>query len=110
MTTLSETGTNMIIVAGYVFIKPDRREQAAQVALKMTAATKLEAGCIAYDFYADLADANRFHVYEEWDTNEALQAHLKTPHMAEFMQALPDLIASPAVINRYESAGSSRLM
>lgn len=100
----------MIIVAGYVFIKPEQREKAAQVALKMTAATKPEAGCIAYDFYSDLADGNRFHVYEEWESDEALQAHFKTPHMAEFMAALPGLIAAPPVINRYESAASSRLI
>ena len=100
----------MILVAGYVMMKPEQREKAAQVALKMAAATKREAGCIAYDFYADLADANRFHVYEEWESDEALQAHFQTPHMAEFQQALPDLIASPPNITRYEVSSSSRLM
>ena len=100
----------MIIVAGTVAIKPENRDEAANVALKMVAATKVEVGCIAYDFWSDLGDPNRFHVYEEWETQDALEAHFKTSHMAEFMEALPSLIAGSPDIKRYEVSSVAQLL
>ncbi len=100
----------MIVVAGTVAINPERREEAVQVALKMVAATKLEAGCRSYDFWADLGNPNRFHVFEEWETPEALETHFDTPHMAEFLEALPPLIASPPDIKRYEVNSVAQLL
>ena len=70
-------------------------------ALKMSAASEAESGCRAYRFYSDLRDANTFLLYEEWESEEALAAHFKTPHMAEFQAQLPDIIASEPAINRY---------
>ena len=100
----------MVVVAGTVNINPITREEAARVALKMVAATKQEAGCLAYDFWSDLADPNRFHVFEEWETQEALEEHFQTPHMAEFMEALPALVAGPPNIMRYEVGAVSQLI
>jgi quinol monooxygenase YgiN len=100
----------MIVVAGTVAINPASREEAARVALKMVAATQQESGCLAYDFWCDLADPNRFHVFEEWETQEALEAHFQTSHMAEFMQALPTLVASAPNIMRYEVDSVSQLI
>ena len=100
----------MIIVAGTVAIKPGNRDQAASVALKMVAATKPEAGCIAYDFWSDLGDPDRFHVYEEWESQDALEDHFKTSHMAEFMEALPALSAGPPDIKRYEISSVAQLL
>ena len=100
----------MIIVAGTVAIKPENRDAAVNVALKMVVATKVESGCIAYDFWSDLGDPSRFHVYEEWETQDALEAHFQTSHMAEFMAALPALIAGPPDIKRYEVSSVAQLL
>ena len=100
----------MIVVSGTVAVKPEQREEAARVALKMVAATKQEAGCAAYDFWSDLNDPNRFHVFEEWETQEALEAHFQTSHMAEFMEALPALITGPPDIKRYEVGSVAQLL
>ena len=100
----------MIVVAGTVAIKPESREEAARVALKMVAATKQEEGCLCYDFWSDLADPNLFHVFEEWESDAALEAHFATSHMAEFIEALPSVVAGPANIRRYEVNAVSQLM
>src|SRR4051812_25477214 len=100
----------MIVVAGTVAINPERRDEAVSVALKIVAATRPEAGCQSYDFWSDLADPNRFHVFEEWETPEALEAHFQTSHMAEFMQALPPLLAAPPDIKRYEVNAVAQLL
>ena len=67
----------MIVIAGTIPIKPERREEAKQLALQMAAATHAEAGCLTYQFYADLADPNTFFIFEEWESEEALQRHFQ---------------------------------
>lgn len=91
----------MIVIAGQVAVRPDRREDAARVAREMAAATQREAGCVAYRFSADLADPNTFLLFEEWESEEALGRHFKTPHMAEFQRQLPGFLAGAPAIKRY---------
>lgn len=91
-----------MIVAVSMRIKPGLHQRAVEVALKMVAETKKEVGCIAYDFFSDLADANHIHVYEEWETAAHLDAHMKTPHMAEFAAAIADVLDGPMTGKRYE--------
>src|SRR5262245_29572547 len=97
----------MIVVAGTVRIRPEAREAAAEAALAMIAATRREPGCRAYRFASDLADPTLIHVHEEWDSAEALERHFATPHMAEFRQKLPGLVAGPGSFMRYEIASAT---
>ena len=66
----------MIVVQGDFVMKPGRRDEAIASMLKVAQATKQEPGCIRYDFYADLEDPQHFIIFEEWESLEALQAHL----------------------------------
>lgn len=91
----------MIIVAGTADVKPERREEAVQVALQMAKATAAEVGCLSYRFYADLEALNTFFLFEEWATAEALAAHFQTAHMQAFQRQLPPLLAGEVVIRRY---------
>lgn len=81
----------MIVVQGDFVIKPGKREEAIAAMTRVAKATQQEAGCIRYNFYADLEDPNRFIVYEEWESLDHLNAHLSAdnppPHMVEFRQA-----------------------
>ena len=91
----------MIIVAGNVAIKPERRAAAVQAALRMAEATQGEPGCIAYQFSADLKDPNTIFVFEAWETEEALARHFQTDHMKAFQQELPQFVAGEMDIKRY---------
>lgn len=99
----------MIIVSGHIDIQADKRESAAQLALWMAAETRREDGCVHYRFYSDLAEPNRFFIYEEWRDLAALQAHFQTEHMAAFNQQLPALLASKPAIMRHEVTASAAL-
>ena len=92
----------MIVIAGRVKIKPEVREDAIKVAVTMANASQAEAGCIAYRFYADLEAPNTFFIFEHWESEAALKAHFETPHMAEFRNHLPRLLAEDINIQRYD--------
>ncbi len=93
----------MIIVSGTIPVQPDKRDEAIAAAQEMVAATVQENGCHHYQFYSSIDDPNLFRVYEEWESMEALQAHFETPHMATFRQKLPNLVAGPGKIKRFEA-------
>ncbi len=81
----------MIVVAGDIFIHAGTREQAIASMIAVAHATQQEAGCIRYNFYADLEDGHRFLVYEEWESQAHLDAHLSRDnppaHMVAFRKA-----------------------
>ena len=95
----------MLIVAGRVAVKPERRADAIRMALDVASATREEAGCISYRFYADLEDPNVFLIFEEWQDAAALSRHFEMPHMTTFMQEMPSLVAGGADFKRYDVAG-----
>jgi quinol monooxygenase YgiN len=96
----------MIVIAGTVRVRPERRAEAIEVAGAMVRATQAEAGCRQYQFYADLGDPNIFFLFEEWDSEAALAGHFTTEHMRVFQERLPALIAAPPQIRRYEVSGA----
>lgn len=91
----------MIVVAGRVAVRHERREEAVRAALAMAEATRAEPGCLAYRFSADLADPDTICVFEEWESDEALARHFQTEHMRTFRAQVADLVAAPPSIRRY---------
>jgi len=47
-------------------------------------ATRKENGCIFYDLTQSVTDLDVFTFIERWTTREALEAHFKTPHLADW--------------------------
>ena len=91
----------MIVIAGTVPVRPDRRADAVKAALAMAEATHAEPGCRTYRFAADLGDPNTFLVFEEWEDEAALARHFATEHMATFRRAVPALVAGRSAVRRY---------
>lgn len=93
----------MLIISGTFQIKPDKIDEAKAAMQEMATATQSEEGCIHYQFYQDIQEPTTFLIYEEWDNSEALAAHGDTPHMAVLRSKMPDIVASPPNVNRYEA-------
>ena len=99
----------MMVVAGTVRIRSDRRAEAVAVARAMAAATRQEAGCVSYRFAADLDDPDLFCIVEEWESAEALRRHFTTAHMATFQARIPELVAAPPTVAFYEATVANPL-
>jgi quinol monooxygenase YgiN len=91
----------MIVIAGSVAVHPERRDEAVRAALEMARQTRQELGCITYCFSSDLGDPNRFLIFEEWSSADALAAHFESEHMKRFRAELPALLAGAPQIKRY---------
>jgi quinol monooxygenase YgiN len=92
----------MIVIAGTIHLRPGTRADALRVARVMETATRAEPGCRQYRFYADADDPDVLFLFEEWDSDDALARHFQTAHMHEFQTHIPNLVAGPPTLKRYE--------
>ena len=57
--------------------------------------THAEEGCVAFAVHRVAGDADRFALIERWESREALDAHLATPHLHAFRERGAELWAEP---------------
>ena len=93
----------MIIVTGQVRFAEGEIARLAPAFGTNIEATRAEAGCARYAYAVDVGDPNLLHVVEEWSDEEAVNAHMNTPHMAELMTALGSAKIEAISINAYEA-------
>ncbi len=92
----------MIVIAGTMRVRTDRRDEATAAMQRVVTATHEEPGNRAYRYSWDLDDPGVVHVFEEWESPDALDAHFQTPHIAEFGAALGELVDGEVSFQRYE--------
>ncbi len=62
---------------------------------------KKDAGCIAYEMYQDLSNPLVVTVIEEWESDTALDAHMKSTHFLELIPKIGGLCDKPAEVSIY---------
>jgi len=93
----------MIVAAATFSVPPDRHEALVRAALEITTPSRAEEGCVEYEFWADLQQPGRFHVFEAWATQEAFERHLGTPHLKAFREARARLGVLSFDLHRYRA-------
>ena len=96
----------MLILAGSVRLPPENLDAARPVIARMVAASRAEAGCIAYSFAEDLLDPGLLRIFEVFRDRDAQQVHATSAHMAEWRAAWPALGIGERQITHYEVASS----
>ena len=91
-----------IVLAGKIKIKPEKRERFLELARPGLTATLEEPGNISYDLYEDIQQANTFIYFEEWQSREALQEHLKQPYVVPLLEVFADLLAEKPNMRVYD--------
>ena len=96
----------MLVIGGTISFDPANTEAAKAAAAAMMAATQQEAGCVHYAFSIDVADPSVMHVFEQWESEDALSAHFEAPHMVDFQAAIGGLGISGTDILKYQVSSS----
>jgi quinol monooxygenase YgiN len=90
----------MIVIAGWIDVEPDARVALVSASIPFQRSTREEErGCNGYVFAPDPVDPARIHVFEEWATPEALEAHFQHPNFT----------AMGELLHRYPRRGSQTL-
>ena len=99
----------MIIVTARVPVHAEKIDGALNLVQTLTTASLAEPGCLSYRFYRDLLEPNIIFVFEEWESEAALDAHLGSPHMTLFRLQMPRFIAGELVTQIYTVSSVSPL-
>lgn len=99
----------MIVVIGYLTINPDKRAQAEEAIAKLVPLTQAEDGCVQYTYSADLGEPDRINITEQWESEDAMTAHMGAEHFAEFMGSIGDCIGGDVAVTRHDVSSSTKL-
>jgi quinol monooxygenase YgiN len=93
--------TTLRVVARVVAL-PDKIEEVKSILLGLIEPTRKEKGCIVYELLQNQANPTDFTFVEEWESQELLDAHLASVHLAEASSQLNGLIAAEPDIRLYQ--------
>ena len=98
----------MLMLTAYIEIGAADQEAIHAALATVITATRAEDGCEEYGCYEDTQQAGRLVFVERWRDRAALDRHLATPHMAEWMRvAGPRLKTARGLV--YDIASVSEL-
>lgn len=93
-----------ILINGLVQFSPEQAEQAMQEAAQLMADTRDQQGCRHYVWSIDPARPGTVYVYENWEREEDLAAHLAGPYYSGMLQLLGKYEMLGTDILKYETA------
>src|SRR5262245_48602075 len=100
----------MIVVSGTITIDPANNGRMTEAVAALVPPTREEDGNSEYSYWLSQTEAGVWRVFEEWESEDALNAHMGSAHMATFIGAMGELGVSGVDIARYEVTEKSKLM
>jgi quinol monooxygenase YgiN len=75
----------MLVLTAFIEVAPSDRDTIHAALSKVIAASRADEGCEDYGCYEDTQRPGRYVFVERWRDQAALDRHLQTPHMADWM-------------------------
>jgi quinol monooxygenase YgiN len=91
----------MLTVVARLRAKPGREEEVKKALLDNVAPSRAERGCIDYDLHQSHEDPALFLFYENWESQEDLDAHSQSAHIQALRSRAGELLAEPALIELF---------
>jgi len=85
--------------------RPGREAQLRALAEGLLAPTRAEPGCLRYELIVDPDDPAQLTFVEEWESEEALAAHLETPHLREALSLYDEWLEGGLSLRRGHRVG-----
>jgi len=92
-----------IVVVGSLKARPGKEDEAREALAGLLAPTHAEDGCILYALHQGAADKTRFSFVERWESQEKLDAHLGSDHIAAVLARAGELLSEPPDIVAYDA-------
>ncbi len=88
-------------VVARLVCQADKVEEFKAILTTLRDPTRKETGCISYELTQNNADPTDFTFIEEWSSAEALDAHMKTAHIADALGKAAPLFGAPPDIRLF---------
>lgn len=91
-----------ITVVAHATAKKGKDKELSEVLQGLVAPTRAEKGCLNYDLHQSIENPCAFVFHENWTSQTALDAHLKTSHIAQATAAAQDFLVAPVQITLWK--------
>ncbi len=92
MGTPTDDRRDLLTVIAHMRAKPGKEQDLHDALAALVEPTRQENGCVNYDMHQGVEDPALFYFYENWESAEALDAHLQTPHLVDLGAQLGELV------------------
>lgn len=82
----------MIVLKASITIHAEQRAGFLGALEPLISASRAEAGCLTYECYEVVGEANHFIFFEEWESMDALHIHEASDHLKTFRGHLRDML------------------
>ncbi len=87
-----------LTVIATIKAKAGKEAQMQQDLLELVDPTRSELGCITFNLLLDNQDPSIFVVYENWESQAALDAHYQQPYVQQVFNSYEETLAEPIVV------------
>ncbi len=81
----------MLAIIARVELSKEDADAYVEAATKLVAPTREEPGCQFYGMARDICEPHIVWISEQWDSKEHLDAHLRAPHIQDFLTKVSGL-------------------
>lgn len=85
--------------------RPGKEADLRAALISLLAPTREEPGCVSYDVHQSADDPAKFLFYENWESKEALDAHMRSPHLQKLVPRVDELCMAFPQITQWEKIG-----
>ncbi len=94
----------MLVIAGSIRIETAIRDELISTAIEVVRELRKQAGCTLVALSADLEDPAVLHLFQKWESQEALLANLASPQIDAIRDHAGKLGVREMALLRYEIA------
>ena len=99
----------MIMVQSTFHLAADSKGEIIELMKDMVRLCRQEHGCLSYEYFEGLTDANQVVLLQEWENADCLQGHYETAHMEKFISKLGNYLESEVITRSYASQDEPRV-
>lgn len=80
--------------------QPGQSDALGEALCALVEPTRAEPDCIDYDIHRSQDEPDVWFVYENWRSADGLDAHMRSPHVAAFLQRMSGLVDGEIELRR----------
>ncbi len=92
----------MIMITGTMNVEPDQRDEFLRFVRGLVPAERQKRGCLQFSIYEDVTTPNSFLMLEQWESREALDAHMESDDFEANDVLLASFLIEDPVFDEYE--------
>ena len=91
----------MLTILAVIPAADGRSDELGEGLLALVPQSRGEGGNISYDVHRSDDDPKTWMMYENWTSQEALDAHFEQPYMKDFVSRLPKLMTGELKLQKF---------